>query len=207
MAKRLFLLLLSSLIGVISSPSFLTADNALNIKQPEFNAVNTVEIVKEEPETVVYQENVPAASSTPVLAVQTIPVNNIAIAGRTLEIINVESTAIDSGNHVNKYGNRFLYGHNTGAVFGGLSSLGVGSIFTVTEDSVKITYRVQRVVIFEKNVESGRLQINGEGNYMRPVANATMDGVQYDLSIMTCYGTSYGNGDASHRLVLFADAV
>ena len=29
----------------------------------------------------------------------------------------------------------------------------------------------------------------------------------YDISMMTCYGTMYGNGDASYRLVLFANAI
>ena len=40
---------------------------------------------------------------------------------------------------------------------------------------------------------------------MSAVAGARHGRVQYDLALMTCYGTSYGNGDASHRLVVFAN--
>lgn len=223
MAKRLFLLLFLSLIGVINTPSFLTADDSFIAKQPEFHAVKTVEIeetaeinevaqVNEDQNNI--SNNTPVMSlNTPVVAEQVVapapvvPINHIDIAGRTLEIVTVNDTAVDSGNHVNRYGSRFLYGHNTGAVFGGLVNLGVGSSFTVSIDGTSMTYQVKKVVIFEKNTANGRLQLNGEGNYMRKVANATHEGVQYGLSLMTCYGTSYGNGDASHRLVLFADAV
>ncbi len=211
MAKRLFLLLISSFIGVINAPSFLIADNSFTVKQPEFNAVNTVEIEKPVIETnevkTVVTANTQATPVVKAVPAPVVPANSIAIAGRNLTVVDVASTAVDSGNHVNRYGSRFLYGHNTGAVFGGLVNLGVGSSFTVTLNGVTTNYQVRRVVIFEKNTANGRLQINGEGNYMRPVANATFEGAQYDLSLMTCYGTSYGNGDASHRLVLFADAI
>ena len=66
-------------------------------------------------------------------------------------------------------------------------------------------YQVKQVVIFEKN--NDKLQLGGDGSYMGAVAKAKHAGVIYDLSLMTCYGTSYGNGDASHRLVLFASAI
>lgn len=135
------------------------------------------------------------------------PANNIKIAGRTINIVDVSDTAVNSGDHVNKYGAKFLYGHNSSAVFGNLVSLGVGSTFSVTYGGVATNYRVARVMIFEKNANNGRLQLNGSGNFMRAVANAKIDGVNYDLSVMTCHGRSYGNGDASHRLVLFANAI
>ena len=63
------------------------------------------------------------------------------------------------------------------------------------------------MVIFEKNAESELLQLNGFGDYMYAVSLAVFDGVQYDMALMTCYGTSYGNGDASHRLVIFANMI
>ena len=68
-------------------------------------------------------------------------------------------------------------------------------------------YQVAERVIFEKNRDNGRLQIGGNGNYMRGVADAKYGGIQYSISLMTCSGTSYGNGDASHRLVLFANRI
>ena len=214
MAKRLFLFLLFSVIGAFTSVEFLTADNAPVAGQPDFNAVETVEIVEtEEPEVEETSVATARAAATPVNAAPvyaapayTAPTNNIAIAGRTLEIVDVADTTVDSGGHVNKYGSKFLYGHNSGAVFGNLVNLGVGSTFTVTYGGTVTNYQVAKVMIYEKNTSNGRLQLNGSGNYMRGVANAVSDGVYYDLSIMTCYGTSYGNGDASHRLVLYAYA-
>ena len=214
MAKRLFLFLILSIIGAFTSVEFLTADDAPVAGQPDFNAVETVEEVSSdstgENTQALYVARANSANSgtgvTYATTSYTAPANNIAIFGRTLEIIDVADTTVSSGDHVNKYGSKFLYGHNTGAVFGNLVNMGVGSTFTVTYGGTVTNYRVAKVMIYEKNVENGRLQLNGSGNYMRGVANAVSDGVNYDLSIMTCYGTSYGNGDASHRLVLFAYA-
>ena len=45
---------------------------------------------------------------------------------------------------------------------------------------------------------------NGVEYKMRAIANGKG---RYDMVVMTCYGTSYGNGDASHRLVLFANRI
>ena len=133
--------------------------------------------------------------------------NSISILGKNIAVQDVGDTSVNAGNHVNKYGARFYYGHNSGAVFGGLPNLGVGSTFTITYGGVVRTYRVAKTMIFEKNVSNSRLQLNGEGNYMKSVAGAVSGGVQYDVSLMTCYGTSYGNGDASHRFVIFANAI
>lgn len=211
MAKSLFLIILSSFIGVFASAEFLTAADSVTAGQPDFDAVETVEVVEPEVEeasvATTNYTSAPARTAPVYTApVYTAPANNIAIAGRTLEIVDVADTTVDSGNHVNKYGGKFLYGHNSGAVFGSLVNLGVGSTFTVTYGGTVTNYQVAKVMIYEKNTSNGRLQLNGSGNYMRGVANAVSDGVHYDLSIMTCYGTSYGNGDASHRLVLYAYA-
>ena len=133
--------------------------------------------------------------------------NYISISGRDIPVVDVDSTAVNAGDHVNKYGSRFYYGHNTGTVFGGLVNYGVGSSFAINYNGARHNYRVAKVVIFEKNVELGLLQLNGSGSYMNSVAAARSEGVQYDVSLMTCYGTSYGNGDASHRYVVFANEI
>lgn len=204
MGKRLFLLLFSAFVGIFGSPEILMASDDFAL-----TGLNNAGIT----ETVPIVEEIPEPESTPIYTyvapapVYVAPANNIAVAGRTLEIMDVADTTVDAGNHVNKYGARFLYGHNTANVFGGLTSLGVGSTFSVTYGGITTTYQVAKVVIFEKNAGTGQLQLNGTGNYMRSVANAKSDGVQYGLSLMTCYGTSYGNGDASHRWVIFANAI
>lgn len=225
MAKRLFLLLFSAFIGIIGNPEILMASDSFtingldNIVIAETVQIADVSVTTEEQAT----ENVSEGSASsnigdyvappstpnpaPVVPAYVTPNNNIAVAGRVLEIVDVADTTVDSSNHVNKYGPRFLYGHNTAGVFGELTSLGVGSVFSVTYGGVTTNYSVAKIVIFEKNTANGRLQLNGSGNYMRQVANAKSDGVQYDMSLMTCYGTSYGNGDASHRWVIFANAI
>lgn len=209
MAKRVFLLFLICLFEVAIAPNFLTAGGPVAVKSPEFNDVLTVEPepeVVEEP--VVATVNAPAiVTAAPVAPVYVPPANNIAIAGQVIQINDVPDTSYDAGNFVNKYGANFLYGHNSWNVFGNLINVPVGGTFTVTYGGVVTNYRVDRIVIFEKNVATGQLQLNGAGNYMRRVANANFEGVQYNLSLMTCYGTAYGNGDASHRLVLFANAI
>lgn len=131
--------------------------------------------------------------------------NSISIAGRTIPVVDVADTTINAGNHVNKYGNYFYYGHNTSAVFGGIVNLSVGDTFSINYNGVTHNYRVSKTMIFEKNVEKGLLQLNGSGNYMKNVSLARSNGVQYSISLMTCYGVSYGNGDASHRFVIFAN--
>lgn len=218
MAKRLFLLLLSSFIGIIGAPEILMASDGFDLSGlNKAGIVETVPIVEEEkPEeeqeeeghaeqTAYYAYNY-GTEEEPKPAYEA-PSDSITIAGRTLDIVDVSDTTVNAGGHVNKYGDRFLYGHNTSNVFGGLTGLGVGSRFSVTYNGDTTYYAVTEVVVYEKNRETGKLQLNGAGSYMRSVANAKYDGVQYDLSIMTCYGTSYGNGDASHRLVLFANAI
>ena len=217
MAKRLFLLLLASFLGIFGAPEILMASGSFDVQGLDSTNIVETPLVTEEKlgveETLVEELATEATyvysepSYEVALPVYTVPSDSISIAGRTIRIVDVADTAVDAGDHVNKYGDKFLYGHNTGAVFGNIVNMGVGSRFEVTYGGASTTYVVARTVIFEKNVETGKLQLNGAGSYMRSVANAKSDGVQYDLSLMTCYGTSYGNGDASHRFVIFANAV
>jgi hypothetical protein len=129
----------------------------------------------------------------------------ISVSGRNIPVIDVSSTALDAGDHVNKFGDRFYYGHNSGNVFGGLVNYGVGTSFSINSNGITHNYRVVKAVVYEKNAELGRLQLNGSGSYMKAVSQARSDGVQYSIALMTCYGTPYGNGGATHRLVLFAN--
>lgn len=136
-----------------------------------------------------------------------VPSDNIQIAGRTLEIVSVSTTATDSGDHVNKYGTKFYWGHNSGNVFRGLYDYGVGSTFTMTEGGVTTNYIVKAQAVFQKNFETNTLQQNGSGNYMMTLVNGRYQGKTYDVVLMTCYGASVGSGDATERYVLFANAI
>ena len=223
MAKRLFLLLILSLLGVVNASEFLTATDTVElVGLDEAKIVETVPLSEPEPSAEVVAPvaygvmssslstsvvNETANFMVPTSDVVVASGNNIAIAGRVLEIVDVADTTIDSGGHVNKYGDKFLYGHNSVEVFGGLVNLGVGNVFTVSYGGVSRNYQVAKIMIYEKDLETGKLRLDGAGNYMRSVANARSGDTWYDLSLMTCYGTSYGNGDASHRLVIFANAI
>ncbi len=213
MAKRLFLLIFSSLIGIFASPEILMASDDFTLSGLNNSGImETIPIVEE---TVAQEEpvaDVPVYVAPEPVYVAPAPVyvaprNTISIVGRTLDIVDVADTTVDAGNHVNKYGDKFFYGHNSAGVFGGLVNLGVGNVFSITYGGVTTNYQVARVVVYEKNTSTGRLQLNGAGNYMRQVANAKSDGVQYSISLMTCYGKSLGRGDATHRLVIFANAI
>lgn len=146
---------------------------------------------------------VETTTPAPILApAPTVPADNITINGRTIGITAVDSTTRESGNGVNKIG-KLLYGHNSSAVFGDLDTLTIGSTFTITENGETKTYQVSKITTYEKNPD-GRLQLGGSGSYMKAIRDRALG---HSVAIMTCAGTSYGNGDASHRLVIFADII
>lgn len=226
MAKRLFLLVILCLIEVINVPYDLAAMDSFVVGEPEFHAVETVALVEpasaatseaeaasygtaivNRAEIAVRPEVVTATTAVATTAVQntvSVPQGNyISVAGRNLAIVDVGDTMVDAGNHVNKYGEKFLYGHNSAGVFGGLVNVYEGDVFTVSYGGVVRNYRVAERGIFEK-VSDTALRRDGAEYKMRAIANGRG---KYDMVLMTCYGTVYGNGDASHRLILFANAI
>lgn len=227
MKNRLFLLVLFNLLCALVSPSILARTDEVQLTGISNKGVtNTVvvEPVADEADEVatevayeeleyepVYEEPAPVYEEpTPVVSAPQAGArvsDSIAIAGRVLDIVDVDSTLVDSGDHVNHYDQKFYYGHNSSAVFGGIVNLGAGDTFSITRGGVKTNYRVATTVIYEKNTSNGLLQLNGEGDYMWYVAKARIGKTKYDVSLMTCYGRSLGGGDATHRFVIFANAV
>lgn len=130
----------------------------------------------------------------------------LAFNGRKIPLTEVDSTDRESGDGVNKI-NKLIYGHNSASVFAGLDTLTAGATFTISLGGAETTYRVFASVIYDKNPD-GRLQLNGRGSYMKAIRDrASYNNTPHDLALMTCAGISYGNGDASQRLVIFADAI
>ena len=126
MAKSLFLMIISSLMGVAFAPEFLTAADSVQLTRIDTSGVVETVPLPEEPELNTATE--PAVASAPVVSTPkagvgnmasttTLPANHISVAGRTLSIVEVADTTTESGSHVNKYGSSFLYGHNTANVF------------------------------------------------------------------------------------------
>lgn len=122
----------------------------------------------------------------------------INIAGRILRIEDVDDTLIDSTDHVNRWGKKFLYGHNTSGVFGPIRNLSAGATFTALIDGEEHTYQI----VYTETMEKPKVEKN-----MLGIAYAMYNGNRYDLSLMTCAGTSLGGGDATHRFVVFANRI
>ncbi len=110
------------------------------------------------------------------------------------------SIVMDCGNSICKTG-KLLYAHNSASLFGNLSGISNGEVFTVTENGVVTSYRVAEKVVYEKTAD-GYLNSN-----MYLMGDIVYTAMGHSIAMMTCTGTSYGNGDASHRLVVYADAV
>ncbi len=199
MAKRLFLLF--CLIGLSLVPEFLTATDVVNVVGiDDSKAVETVFLSEPEPESKPEPGPAPVVAKAPVAGVTT-TVANPKIVNYNVTIVTDKIVAKNlSYSDIYRTG-KFIYAHNSSNLFGNLKYLNIGDVFTITESGVAQKYQVIDKVIYEK-ADNGYL--NGSKRLTKEVeiyANG------HDISIMTCSGTAYGNGDASHRLVLFANAV
>ena len=208
MGRRLFLFIICSLLGLVNAPEILMASETAPVTGlSNVGVVETIPLPEPEPEPVIATASIsrPRAAqiSSTTQTVTVAPANAISIAGRVIPIVDVADTAVDAGDHVNKYGAKFLYGHNTGAVFGNLTSVGVGNIFTVAYGGTSRNYQVQEVQVFEKTSPK-QLSAGGRDYRMSYIANGMG---RYDIVLMTCYGTMLGGGDATHRYVVFANAI
>ena len=194
MFKKTLILLLSSFIGITASPDFLIASENIEVV-----GLNNSKIV----ETVIIPEPVYVAPAR----VYTAPANHIDIAGRSIRVEYTNSTAVDAGNVVKFYNNKFLYGHNSYNVFGFLPFVGIGQTFSVSYNGAVTNYRVSNKVEYAKTGDT-TLGIGDVTYKMGHVANGfDPSETRHSLVIMTCSGTPLGRGDATHRLVLFADAI
>lgn len=113
-----------------------------------------------------------------------------------------------------------VYAHNSSNLFGVLSSYAPGTVFNITENGVTTSYRVAETRVFQK-INDTTLYLCYNNNYadchgsnqLTQIAkntsyiNESLTLSKYSLALMTCTGTPYGNGDASHRLVVFAYAL
>ncbi len=189
MSKRLFLLfLLMMTLGLAASPDFLTAADAPMPISPDFRAVETVPLLETE------VESMPEPA---VLWVDSLP----QVANYTVTIYSGEMVAHNlSYSDIYKTG-KLIYGHNSGNLLGNLSSRYVGETFTITEGGVARSYVVSDIGLYEKTADGF---LNGNRGLMGRIMRSAMG---HDVALMTCAGTAYANGDASHRLVIYADAV
>ena len=189
MGKRLFLIICASLFGAYVGSNVLMATDKVDVVRiDDAKAVETVPLAEPEP--------VPASVRTPIAGVAKPQMINYTVGVHSGEMIahNLSySTLYKTG--------LLIYGHNTANLLGNLGSLGVGSNFTVTDGGVTTRYVVSAKVLYEKTADG---YLNSDPYLMGDIVTTAMG---HNLALMTCAGTSYGNGDASHRLVVYADAV
>ena len=206
MGKRLFLLLFSAFIGIIASPEILMASDSYELVGIS-NAGVTETIPIEEPVSEVVEESV---APTPIVTTSYVAPAPAYVAPQIANyIVSFYINSVDEyTNTVNslRYDGiykfrKMIYGHNTGNLLGDLVNRRIGENFTITEGGMAKQYVVSDIQIYRKT-EDGYLENNRK--LMSNIANTAMG---HDIALFTCYGTSYGNGDASHRLVIFANAV
>lgn len=198
-------MIISGFLGLALNPEILSASDSFTVTG--IDNTNIVETVIPEPEPepepiYAYTNAYVAAPAAGVVETYTAP-EGVNIGGHITPIYDVGYIEESVGPYVYRYGS-LLYGHNSYNVFGGLSDYGVGNTFTITENGVATTYVVSEVAMFEKNQDNGKLQIDGSGSYMNGIVRGAWG---HSVALMTCAGTPLGNGKATHRLVVFADAI
>lgn len=197
MAKSLFLLFISGLIGVVMNPFGLAAADKVAVTG--ISDARAVETIVKKPEPVTSVTSVATAVKAPAAGVA-MPVNYTIsyYVGSESEYVSTYANLSYAG--IYKFRN-LVYGHNTGNLLGSLSARYAGEIIKITEGGVTQDYRVAAVLTYEKNADGN---LNGDPNLMRSIVYTALG---HDVALMTCAGRSLGGGDATHRLVVYADAV
>ena len=191
MGKRLFLLIILSLMGAIATPTILTAaDDVVVAGVSNTGVTETVPVAEPEPVTEVdYAPAAPAAG----------------YVTATPQAANYTVTGYSGGIEVNPVGimktGNLIYGHNSSGILGSLAYRYVGEVFTITEGGVARNYQVAAIAMYEKTADG---YLNGDPYLMGDLVYGAMG---HSVAMMTCAGQMLGNGDATHRLVVFADAI
>lgn len=200
MAKRLFLLLFSSFVGIFGSSEFLTASDSFMVVAPEFNAVETIKEPESESEPEPVQETAPAVVNyvAPIAVYQPVAPQ---MKSYTVTVFTDKMIAENlSYNDIYKF-RKLIYGHNSGNLLGDVGNLAVGEVFTITEGGVVRNYRATDKVTYRKTADGN---LENDRSLMRKIAYSAMG---YSVALMTCAGQPLGGGDATHRLVVYADAI
>lgn len=209
MARSLFLFIITA-ITVLVNPIALSAANEVAVTglNPA-GMVETVPLPEPEPEPVqesVYEFASSSASAEAYVAayepVYVAPVvQNYTVGAYIGSVGEFNSVANNlSYSYIYKY-NKMIYGHNSAGLLGSLAYRYVGETITITEGGVTNNYVVSAIAMYAKTADGF---LEGDKHLMTSIANTALG---HDVALLTCAGTSYGNGDASHRLVVYADRV
>lgn len=225
MTKRLFLLFCLCLTGSILHPGILAASHDFAPKMPNFDTINTIiwqkeqEIAQKEAEETekaeinlknaknsaeISQSAEFQASSSLRTPVASVPITSAPINYTVTRTIS--STAEYSATYANlSYGDiyrfrKLIYGHNSSNLLGSLAYRTPGEIFTITDGGSITSYQVTAVSIYDKTDNS----LNNDKSLMGRIATSALG---YDIALMTCAGTPLGGGDATQRLVVYANRI
>ena len=202
MVKKMCLLFISSLVAIAMSPSFLTsADDVVVTGVNDARAVETIPLSEPEPEPEPVIESV-VATRAPQAGIVTAPVTpNYTVTSYVGSISEyVASYNNLSYSAIYKY-NKMVYGHNTANLLGSLANRYVGETITITEGGVARNYRVSEKVYYNKTADGN---LNNDPRLMSNIANTALG---HDVALLTCAGQMLGGGDATQRLVIYADAI
>lgn len=185
MKKYILMILFSSFVGIFSNPEILSASNS--VKTFDLDASKIVQtVIPEVPEVAEEVSAYYEPSYEPVYVPRVFSVN-VTVYKNDIEVNPNYSDIYQTG--------KLIYAHNTSGLLRGLYELYAGDTFTING----VTYNVSERVVYEK---TDAYSLNGSRAVMKNLKNSAYG---HDFALMTCYGTSLGNGDATHRLVIFAD--
>ena len=200
MVKKVCLLFIACLATILMSPSILTAtDHVAMTGVNDAKAVETVPLPEPEPEPVVAVTKAPAAGlakapAAPVIQNYTVTTYIGSVDAYVASYANLSYSAIY------KY-HKMIYGHNTASLLGSLANRYVGETITITEGGVARNYRVSAKVYYNKTADG---YLNGDPYLMNNIADTAMG---HSVALLTCAGQMLGGGDATQRLVIYADAI
>ena len=185
MKKYILMMLFSSFVGIFANPEILSASNS--VKTLDLDSSKIVQTVI--PEVPKVAEEVYVASEPvyePVYEPRIFSVG-VTVDKNDIEVNPSYSDIYQTG--------KLIYAHNTSNLLRGLYDLYSNDTFIING----VTYRVSDRVVYDK---TDAYSLNGSRAVMKNLKNSAYG---HDFALMTCYGTSLGNGDATQRLVIFAD--
>ena len=208
MAKRLFLLIISSIIGVIASPSLLASkDDVAVVRVDDSKAVETV--ILPEPEPVKPQVVTPRVVASKAVVSQPAPRAAAPAAG--VAPVNYTVTYfVSSKSEYNALAQKLsyrdiykfrkmVYGHNASNLLLSLKDRNLNEVISITESGVRTEYKIlwKRELL---QVSGTELKDNRTGIVysMSDISSALNN---YDLALLTCSG----GANTPYRWVLFAD--
>ena len=191
MARSLFLLFISVLTVLVNPIALTAADDVEVVGLNPSGVVETVPLPEPEPEE-------PTAPSA---GVYVVPSFDYGVTMHIASISEYNSVAYNlSYSDIYRFRN-LVFAHNSYNLFGNLSSAREGSIVTVRDGGAAQRYRVASIVYYNK-YDNGTLE---NDPYLVNTISRTAMG--HSIALMTCAGVPLGNGDATQRLVVYADAV